>query len=1606
MSEQYSADINLEVKGTDQIERAVQNIIELETNLKAAADQAQRLSSSMGSSMGNVSSSAGQAAASAREAGTATRQMGEDMQQTAARGEQSWGRFQDSLSNTRYALYDVAAMWGTVKVAALATTAVTTGVAASYEKSFSSVARTTLAQGDALATLRDDLVQLSRELPVAFSDIAEVATIAAQLGVANDDIAQFTQTVTMFAASTGMTVDAVSMSLGRLAQLTGTVGSEYEQLASAIYQTGITAVATEAEILAVSEQIATSGDMAGLANHEIIALGSALASLGVRPEAARGSFQRIFQTIEQGAADGGVQLERLANISGMSASEFQKAWGSEPQQVLSAFINGLGDMQAAGENTTNALLQLGINSVRDRRALQILANNTEVYAQSLRETSQAYQEGSALQDGYAIGTDTLIDGFTRLKNNLLALVQEGGGFNDLLKDGINVLNGLLEVVSSFTNSGAGKFALQVAGALGIMVAAFAALQVATALARGSLAAFITAQIGIKRAGAPMTLTLRGITKEFYALATGGEVALNRLRTTGSALSTASAGTSKLATGLKGAGKFIAGIGRSFAPVAIGTTALWGLGKAAEFVERQTESAAEGIERVLGSSAGLAEAIIADTEAAENGGEYYRKIAVEATKATQSNVDYADAMKLVDGSQRLAGGAVEEVSEKVSEQTRYIGENTKEWLANTLSTNETFREVWAEHGDLLKTAGFDLDTYFQKLASGEGQQYVQKFLDQQYKIQDALFLEQDQAVADYASLDYITEQLNLNRLVIESLTDIKKQTQDTDGEMVQFAASSEITAAAMGSLGDETQNTVNDVSDLGAEIVTLSQNISDYLDIATGTADVAQAFYDIGEAIAANGTSFDMLTQNGIANTEALKGTITTLADSAGEDSELFVGYVANLLQGLQDQGVNVTGELGWVLDLLNNVSGNEYGINFSTLPARQNIAQFIADLIAAEQAVVNAQRQMAQESAAHLSMFPGFQNQVFQAEVDTSRLDALLRIQQQIQNVSDQTVDPVQQIARGYGDAARGAGNTAANTDKAKKSANGLRKELRTSWDYASDLNGVFDDINDTIFGMTKAKRKIRETFEGILDDLIRDSGQVQLDLFAFDRRQSKDDMAQMFNDLRQSAKDAAKEVRDSTQALREAQAQASTLSAEKGVLDYQLMIAKALGNNERIALLEAQISEKKAEQAKNAADIADAEERRKNAIAATSTTTTGTSDVAIGNRAKLRDLAKGYMEYADQLRDAGVSEKTIQKYVSQSVKDFTAQAKALGFTGDQIKDYVEGIEEMSLSNVKVNTSLKNQADNLDSLYDAYVDSIVQYAKAGASQKDLERYTANATAKFKEQARQMGLSNKDIQKYTQGFKNLDLAIGAVPSKVDIKTSVQNPSAAALTKFFRDWNNKQIALKGVVNDTSAKNWRTKNTGGRGVSKNINLPISTKVDMRGQNYAAEKIRRYTNYLNAARLYQDALNPYNPRLAPQRQSAMTRAFNAWRNYYDGGFTGRGGRKEEAGIVHRGEYVFRKDQVDQSTGMPKPEVLLSMLGSDFMTNGHQLPSTPATSNTKITNVFSPDGILLVELLPTQMQQIARMVATAPTAPSFDASSVAHAVNQINEIQTNRGNG
>ena len=54
-------------------------------------------------------------------------------------------------------------------------------------------------------------------------------------------------------------------------------------------------------------------------------------------------------------------------------------------------------------------------------------------------------------------------------------------------------------------------------------------------------------------------------------------------------------------------------------------------------------------------------------------------------------------------------------------------------------------------------------------------------------------------------------------------------------------------------------------------------------------------------------------------------------------------------------------------------------------------------------------------------------------------------------------------------------------------------------------------------------------------------------------------------------------------------------------------------------------------------------------------------------------------------------------------------------------------------------------------------------------------------------------------------------------------------------------------------------------------------------------------------------------------QRAKATLKGLAEGGAFASGGFTGVGGTNEVAGVVHKGEYVIPKSQVDQSTGTPR---------------------------------------------------------------------------------------
>ncbi|MFA5387655.1 MAG: phage tail tape measure protein, partial [Candidatus Paceibacterota bacterium] len=875
----------------------------------------------------------------------------EKARQAAIRADQQWAA---GLSNTRYALYDVSRTATVAAVAMGASVAIPIYMAAKYEKAFASVARTVGTTGDATEQLRIQFEDLATAIPSSFEDLAKIGTLAGQLDIPAAAVADFTKVVAQFSATTNVGVEEAATNLGRLAQLTGTTSNEYANLGSAIYEVGVTSVATESEILDMGSQIATAGDLAGFSNTQIIALAGALASLGVQPEAARGSLQRIFNIIENGATSSTKATQQLTEATGMTIEQMKALWKSGDagsQEVFSAFIDGLSKMQNAGESTTNFLRDMGVNAVRDQRLLQVLANNTDVYTQALTNSTAAYQSGTNLADAYSKQTDNVADNMTRLINTLASFMAELGQSDGMLS---NIIKGITDVGKMWLDLSRNPILgtiVKLVGGLLIVGTAMALSVAVTSKLRGAMYGLVTSSIGVKATSDSLTTSfgvlsaelavtarqfLAGtLTAETFGTTIGRTAASTNVLTAslqreGVAAAQSSAATSGMALNvLRGIGSFI-----KFNVVILGiTAALWLLNEAwVKFTETDLDKA----NKVFGeSSSGLVEALKADAA------EYAKsKSAIWVyTKSVQDSAaaipEWQQQLEEAKKGQEALGTAVSGTTKEIQTQQQIvIGQNTAQEFRNMVAGADSVKNAWKQYGTVLTATGFDLEDWFTKVGTSadHGLGELQTKLKAAQTEAFNLSLKDNPQPADAGRIAILKQQIAAYQGMIDAVSLL-------DPKFKEAVNSQQLLTAANKAGAQQADINKNAFAELGDTTTTLSDSFKAIKDSIMAPYEAAQSWRALGEALAKNGNDFDGLGEKAQANVSAVVDVLDQLQQAAGDDSTAFGQNVLGMMEALQKQGINTGGSLSFLGDILNKTLGGTYNLNFNSAEAQASIVQ-------------------------------------------------------------------------------------------------------------------------------------------------------------------------------------------------------------------------------------------------------------------------------------------------------------------------------------------------------------------------------------------------------------------------------------------------------------------------------------------------------------------------------------------------------------------------------------------------------------------------------------------------------------------------------------------
>lgn len=313
-----------------------------------------------------------------------------------------------------------------------------------FESAFAGVKKTTEATAQEYAQLREEILGMTREIPASGAEISEVAEAAGQLGIAKENLLDFTQTMIDLGESTNLASTEAASALAKFANITNMSADNYGRLGSVVVGLGNNFATTESDIVSMATRIASSGELAGFTEAQILAMATAMSSVGIEAEAGGSSMSKMIKKVQVAVETGSKDLDAYADVAGMSVAKFRDAFEKDGLSAVAAFISGLNDTERNGRSATVILDELGLTQVNLSNTLLSLANADDLMYNAVETANKAWKENVALTNEAAMRYETTESKLAIMSNGFTEMgIVMYDQFNDPLREGIGLITDLV-----------------------------------------------------------------------------------------------------------------------------------------------------------------------------------------------------------------------------------------------------------------------------------------------------------------------------------------------------------------------------------------------------------------------------------------------------------------------------------------------------------------------------------------------------------------------------------------------------------------------------------------------------------------------------------------------------------------------------------------------------------------------------------------------------------------------------------------------------------------------------------------------------------------------------------------------------------------------------------------------------------------------------------------------------------------------------------------------------------------------------------------------------------------------------------------------------------
>lgn len=263
-------------------------------------------------------------------------------------------------------------------------------VAIDFESSMAEVKKVTdLSEGHSLQALSEDILNLSKKLPMAVDGIAALVAEGGKLGLASKEALKFGEVAASMGVAFEISAQEAGDNIGKMMASLGTNVEGIKNLGDSINYLADKGASDGKNLIEIISRMGGTAKVINLSEDSMVALAATLDEVGMASEVAGTALNDMFMKLSR--ADTLGADEAFARL-GLSAEEMKEMMAEDSSKAITTLLESIKQLDSQDQiNTIGEIFGTGDGTVR---SIIALSSNVDRYTELVKMASSEEKKGS------------------------------------------------------------------------------------------------------------------------------------------------------------------------------------------------------------------------------------------------------------------------------------------------------------------------------------------------------------------------------------------------------------------------------------------------------------------------------------------------------------------------------------------------------------------------------------------------------------------------------------------------------------------------------------------------------------------------------------------------------------------------------------------------------------------------------------------------------------------------------------------------------------------------------------------------------------------------------------------------------------------------------------------------------------------------------------------------------------------------------------------------------------------------------------------------------------------------------------------------------------